>query len=103
MQKILREDAKKYAFNWHDKPLLRVQPGETFEIETRDASLGFFKNPEDKATLGQPYRRPCSCGRHRTRRPACRKAYDSVAPPVPLLLDEQTVIFLRIVVIVLFN
>ena len=51
MQKILREDAKKYAFKWHDKLLLRVQPGETFEIETRDASLGFFKNPEDKATL----------------------------------------------------
>ena len=49
MQKILREDAKKYAFNWLDKPLLHVQPGETFEIETWDASSGFFKNPEDKA------------------------------------------------------
>ena len=49
MQKILREDAKKYAFDWRDKPLLRVQPGETFEIETWDASSGFFKNSEDKA------------------------------------------------------
>ena len=49
MQKIQRDDAKKFAFDWRDEPLLRVQPGESFEIETWDASSGFFKTPEDKA------------------------------------------------------
>ena len=55
MQKILREEAKKYAFDWRDEPLLKVQPGESFEIETYDASTGYFKSPEDKA---DPTRRP---------------------------------------------
>ena len=49
MQKINRGDAKKYAFDWRDEPLLRVQPGESFEIETWDASTGFFKTEDDKA------------------------------------------------------
>src|SRR5437762_4547674 len=49
MQKIPRDLARKYAFDWEDKPLLRVQPGETFEIETWDASTGYFKSPADKA------------------------------------------------------
>src|SRR5215470_14118187 len=49
MQRITREQARKYAFNWQDEPLLRVKPGESFEIETYDASTGFFKTPEDKA------------------------------------------------------
>lgn len=49
MQKIPRDLAKKFAFDWRDEPLLRVQPGEVFEIETWDASTGFFKTPEDKA------------------------------------------------------
>ncbi len=52
MQKILRDDARKYAFDWRDDPLLRVVPGEAFEIETLDASTGFFKTPEDKAIPG---------------------------------------------------
>ncbi len=34
MQRIVRDQARKYAFDWDDKPLLRVQPGEAFEIET---------------------------------------------------------------------
>ena len=34
MQRIPRDLARKYAFDWEDKPLLRVQPGETIEIET---------------------------------------------------------------------
>jgi len=55
VQRIDREQAKKYAFDWEDAPLLRVQPGETFEIDTYDASTGFFKSPEDKAI---PARRP---------------------------------------------
>ena len=55
MQRILREQARKYAFDWEDEPLLRVRPGETFEIETYDARTGYFKTPEDKAV---PARRP---------------------------------------------
>ena len=49
MQKIPRSQAKKFAFDWRDKPLLHVRPGEKFEIETWDASSGFFKSPQDKA------------------------------------------------------
>src|SRR2546427_3866404 len=52
MQRISREQARKYAFDWEDKPLLRVRPGETFEIETWDASTGYFKSPADKAIPG---------------------------------------------------
>lgn len=55
MQRILRDQARKYAFDWRDEPLLRVQPGERFEIETWDASTGYFKTEEDKAI---PARRP---------------------------------------------
>ena len=55
MQRIRREDAQKYAFDWRDEPLLTVQPGETFEIETYDASTGYFRSPQDKA---DPARRP---------------------------------------------
>ena len=53
MQRITREQARKYAFDWRDEPLLRVKPGESFEIETYDASTGFFKTPEDKAIPGK--------------------------------------------------
>jgi len=49
MQMIVREQAKKYAFDWRDEPLLRVSEGETIAIETWDASTGFFKTPVDKA------------------------------------------------------
>ncbi|HVU88170.1 MAG TPA: acetamidase/formamidase family protein [Pirellulales bacterium] len=55
MQRIEREQARKYAFNSQDTPLLKVEPGETFEIETYDASTGYFRTPEDKAI---PARRP---------------------------------------------
>ena len=55
MQRILREQARKYAFDWRDEPLLRVEPGETFEIETYDASTGYFRSADDKAV---PARRP---------------------------------------------
>ena len=53
MQRIVREQARKYAFDWEDEPLLRVEPGETFEIETYDASTGYFKTPADKAIPGK--------------------------------------------------
>jgi acetamidase/formamidase len=49
MQRISRELARKYAFDWRDEPLLRVRPGESFELETWDASTGYFKTPADKA------------------------------------------------------
>jgi acetamidase/formamidase len=49
MQRITREQARKYAFDWRDEPLLRVRPGESFELETWDASTGYFKTPADKA------------------------------------------------------
>lgn len=49
MKKILREQAKKFAFNYSDTPLINVKPGEQFEIETWDAGLGYFKSEADKA------------------------------------------------------
>ena len=49
MQTIGRDQAKKYAFDWRDEPLLRVSEGEIIAIETWDASTGFFKTPEDKS------------------------------------------------------
>jgi len=55
VQRINREDARKYAFDWRDEPLIRVQPGESFEIETYDASTGYFRSSED---LAIPSRRP---------------------------------------------
>ncbi len=55
MQRIEREQARKYAFDWRDQPLLRVQGGESFEIETYDASTGYFKTADD---LAIPARRP---------------------------------------------
>jgi amidase len=53
VQRITREQARKYAFDWRDEPLLRVKQGESFEIETYDASTGVFKTPEDKAIPGK--------------------------------------------------
>jgi amidase len=55
MQRIAREQARKYAFDHRDPPLLRVEPGEVVEIETYDASTGYIKSPSDKA---DPKRRP---------------------------------------------
>ncbi|HVW36608.1 MAG TPA: acetamidase/formamidase family protein, partial [Pirellulales bacterium] len=53
MKRIEREQARKYAFDWRDEPLLTVENGESFEIETYDASTGYFKTPEDKAIPGR--------------------------------------------------
>jgi acetamidase/formamidase len=55
MQRIVREQARKFAFDWRDEPLLRVRPGESFEVETWDAGSGYFKTPDD---LAIPARRP---------------------------------------------
>jgi acetamidase/formamidase len=53
MQRIPRDLARKYAFDARDEPLLRVQPAELFEIETYDASTGFFRTAADKAIPGK--------------------------------------------------
>src|ERR1700730_528968 len=60
MQRIPRDLARKYAFDWEDVPLLRVQPGESFEVETWDASTGYFRSPADKAipALRPGFQRP---------------------------------------------
>jgi amidase len=55
MQRIPRDLARKFAFDWRDQPLLRVEPGESFEVETFDASNGYIKTQDDKAI---PARRP---------------------------------------------
>jgi acetamidase/formamidase len=55
MQRISRDQATKFAFDWRDEPLLRVQPGEPFVIETWDASSGYFRSEAD---LAIPARRP---------------------------------------------
>jgi acetamidase/formamidase len=49
MQRILRDQARKYGFDARDEPLLRVECGESFEIETWDASTGYFRSAQDKA------------------------------------------------------
>jgi amidase len=49
MKRITRDQARKYAFDWQDEPLLRVQRGESFEIETDDASTGYFQSEKNKA------------------------------------------------------
>jgi acetamidase/formamidase len=53
VQRIEREQARKYAFNFQDAPLLKVESGETFEIETYDASTGYFRSEDDKAVPGR--------------------------------------------------
>jgi amidase len=55
MQQIPREQSRKYAFNPNDEPLLRVKCGERFEVETYDASTGYFRTEDDAAV---PARRP---------------------------------------------
>jgi amidase len=49
MKRIMREQARKFAFDWRDEPLLRVEPGEPFEVETFDASNGYIRTEQDKA------------------------------------------------------
>jgi amidase len=55
MQRIPRDQALKYAFDWEDEPLLKVEAGESFTIETWDASAGYFRSEAD---LAMPARRP---------------------------------------------
>lgn len=55
MQRIARDEAVKFAFDWEDEPALRVEAGERFAIETWDASRGYFREETD---LAVPGRRP---------------------------------------------
>ena len=55
MKRITRTQSTKYAFDWRDEPLLEVEPGEPFVVETWDASTGYFKSEAD---LAIPARRP---------------------------------------------
>lgn len=48
MKKILREQARKFAFDHSDKPLIRVNIGKCFEVETWDAGINYFKSEADK-------------------------------------------------------
>jgi acetamidase/formamidase len=55
MQRIDREQARSFAFDWNDAPILMVERGERFEVETYDASSGYFRSAED---LAIPANRP---------------------------------------------
>jgi len=50
---ISREQARKYAFDWNDEPLLHVKCGERFAVETYDAGTGYFRTVEDKDIPGR--------------------------------------------------
>jgi len=54
-QRIPRDQARRFAFDCEDEPLLTVQPGERFEVETDDAGSGYFKSERD---LAIPSHRP---------------------------------------------
>jgi amidase len=52
-QVISREQARKYAFDWNDEPLLHVKCGERFAVETYDAGTGYFRTVGDKDIPGR--------------------------------------------------
>src|SRR5262249_16373994 len=45
MQRVTR-DRIQYVFDRHPEPVLRVAPGEVFEVETEDARTGKTRTPE---------------------------------------------------------
>ena len=47
MQRITRDQALKYEFNWRDEPLIRVAQGESFQLETWDAGSGLIESEAD--------------------------------------------------------
>src|SRR3954451_19372212 len=55
MKHIPRDQSRRFAFDADDGPLLHVEPGELFEVETFDASNGYIKTEED---LANPSLRP---------------------------------------------
>ena len=59
MQRIERSrESLKYTFDFGHPAILKVEPGESFTLETEDAPSGAYRAPEDAARLlGAPYLR----------------------------------------------
>ena len=55
MKRITREQARKFAFDARRPPFAPCRPGETFEVETFDASDGYIR---ERGGQGDPARRP---------------------------------------------
>ena len=55
MQRIVRADAREYAFDAQRPPKLEVAPGEPFVIETEDAASGYLRSADGTPT---PQNRP---------------------------------------------
>ena len=53
MKRISREDAKVYVFDRGLPPKSRVEPGEKFVVETKDASTGYLRE-EGQSPLDRP-------------------------------------------------
>lgn len=51
MKKITRGKVQKYAFDFRDKPVLRVKPGEVFQVETDDALSGLVADDSDRPKI----------------------------------------------------
>jgi amidase len=51
MQKITRGTCTRYAFDYHDEPVMHVKAGESFEIETDDALTGMIADDSDTPTV----------------------------------------------------
>ncbi|MBT6441703.1 MAG: hypothetical protein HOK61_04680, partial [Alphaproteobacteria bacterium] len=47
MQKIELGEVTKYAFDWRDEPVLRVEQDEAFQVETNDALTGLIEDISD--------------------------------------------------------
>ena len=54
MKRILRGQAKAYAFDRSLPPKLRVNPGEKFILETEDAASGYLRE-EGQSPLNRPF------------------------------------------------
>ena len=56
MQRIARNsDVLKYAFDFHGVPVMKVELGEPFLLETEDAPSGTYRTPADAAQLLDPW------------------------------------------------
>ena len=53
MQKIQRGEVTRYAFDNRDEPVLRVQAGEVFQVETEDALSGLIEDDSDNPVVHQ--------------------------------------------------
>ncbi|MEQ9059994.1 MAG: acetamidase/formamidase family protein [Gammaproteobacteria bacterium] len=51
MQKITRGQVTRYAFDYHDEPVLEVALGEAFQVETDDALTGLIADDSDTPTV----------------------------------------------------